>query len=140
MGRNDKAGTRIDDDIHDLTETSGSYEKFRKKVEHDMGYHDSIHNTIGGHMASGFSANDPIFYTHHGNIDKIWRDWQTQSDEHIKAYVGKTTKKDEPMFAYAGKAGTPKHMRNSSHLIYKNLQGEEQIINVEYVDMDTSPS
>ncbi len=33
------------------------------------------HVWIGGTMASGNSPADPVFYMHHGMIDKLWQDW-----------------------------------------------------------------
>ena len=39
-------------------------------------FHNSVHCNIGGTMCTAASANDPIFFLHHGFIDKIWSDWQ----------------------------------------------------------------
>src|SRR6218665_1433680 len=38
--------------------------------------HNGPHNYIGGTMASGTSPLDPIFYSHHAMVDKIWQDWE----------------------------------------------------------------
>lgn len=38
--------------------------------------HNAGHNVIGGHMAGSFSPNDPAFYLHHANVDRIWANWQ----------------------------------------------------------------
>lgn len=40
------------------------------------GPHGSIHMWIRGHMASMSSPNDPIFFLHHANIDRLWSKWQ----------------------------------------------------------------
>lgn len=40
------------------------------------GVHDSVHNWIGGNMSQEDSPNDPIFFLHHCNIDRIWSRWQ----------------------------------------------------------------
>jgi polyphenol oxidase len=44
--------------------------------------HNPIHDDIGLHTSPwhdmgnlGFAARDPIFFAHHGNIDKIWSNW-----------------------------------------------------------------
>jgi polyphenol oxidase len=44
--------------------------------------HDPIHDDIGLHTSPwhdmghlGYAARDPIFFAHHCNIDKIWRNW-----------------------------------------------------------------
>lgn len=38
--------------------------------------HNAAHNFVGGHMAGAFSPNDPIFWLHHANVDRIWAEWQ----------------------------------------------------------------
>ncbi|MGI8959010.1 MAG: tyrosinase family protein [Bryobacteraceae bacterium] len=44
--------------------------------------HDPIHDDIGLHTSPwhdmghlGFAARDPIFFAHHGNLDKVWSYW-----------------------------------------------------------------
>lgn len=48
--------------------------------------HDTVHCLIGGHMCSFNSAVSPEFILHHGFIDKIWADWQRQSNAHMNAH------------------------------------------------------
>ena len=38
--------------------------------------HGSIHMWISGHMTAMTSPNDPIFFLHHANIDRLWSKWQ----------------------------------------------------------------
>lgn len=38
--------------------------------------HNAVHVWIGGDMGPGTSPNDPVFFLHHGNIDRIWAAWQ----------------------------------------------------------------
>jgi tyrosinase len=38
--------------------------------------HNAGHLFIGGHMSGGFSPNDPVFWFHHANVDRIWANWQ----------------------------------------------------------------
>ena len=38
--------------------------------------HAAPHNWIGEHMATYFSPDDPLFYMHHANVDRIWALWQ----------------------------------------------------------------
>ncbi len=39
--------------------------------------HDSIHGFVGGSMSSTtFAAFDPIFYSHHCMVDRVWALWQ----------------------------------------------------------------
>ncbi len=38
--------------------------------------HNNVHKFIGGLMANNESPTDPIFWLHHGNVDRIWRQFQ----------------------------------------------------------------
>jgi len=38
--------------------------------------HNAVHSAIGGTMGTSTSPSDPIFWLHHGFIDKLWNDWQ----------------------------------------------------------------
>jgi hypothetical protein len=42
-------------------------------------YHGTVHNTIGGTMATFSSPLAPIFYPWHGYIDHIWAQWQRRT-------------------------------------------------------------
>jgi tyrosinase len=37
--------------------------------------HNLVHNAIGAFMPESNSPRDPIFFMHHGNIDRIWATW-----------------------------------------------------------------
>ena len=97
--------------------------------------HDFVHRTVGGDMDTKMSANDPIFYVHHANVDKIWNDWQKQSDEHRNYYPGY---KNQPMGLKA--TGTVQDSLDLLNIKYTSPI-EQSIVNdlsIEYVDMDTS--
>lgn len=38
--------------------------------------HNRIHIWVGGDMGPGTSPNDPVFFLHHCNVDRIWALWQ----------------------------------------------------------------
>ena len=40
--------------------------------------HNAGHRFIGGHMGGSFSPNDPIFWLHHANVDRLWDAWQKE--------------------------------------------------------------
>lgn len=46
---------------------------FRRSLESP---HDRIHGRVGGHMTAMTSPNDPIFFLHHANVDRLWAKWQ----------------------------------------------------------------
>ncbi|WP_375414699.1 tyrosinase family protein, partial [uncultured Bradyrhizobium sp.] len=51
------------------------YDSFRTGLE--SGPHDTMHRWVGGQMASvPNSPNDPVFFLHHANNDRIWAQWQ----------------------------------------------------------------
>ncbi|EPZ33650.1 putative, di-copper centre domain-containing protein [Rozella allomycis CSF55] len=59
-----------------LVQGSGTYDAFRQALEGAP--HGTPHNNIGGFMATMHSSNDPIFWLHHGFIDKLWHDFQSR--------------------------------------------------------------
>ncbi len=38
--------------------------------------HNTVHNRMGRDMAAASSPNDPIFFLHHCQVDRIWAKWQ----------------------------------------------------------------
>ena len=49
-----------------------------KMVGHDLleaQPHNQVHNNTGGFMGDFLSPVDPIFFAHHGNIDRLWEVW-----------------------------------------------------------------
>lgn len=43
------------------------------------GLHNGVHNWIGGDMSPPTSPNDPVFYLHHCNVDRIWEAWMVKN-------------------------------------------------------------
>jgi len=41
------------------------------------GLHNRVHVWVGGSMAPMSSPNDPVFFLHHCNVDRIWAAWQS---------------------------------------------------------------
>ena len=62
------------DNIRKMTD----YNTFRVMLEGSP--HGAVHLIIGaavnGHMRSGLSPLDPVFWLHHCNVDRIWAEWQ----------------------------------------------------------------
>ncbi|MBV6703312.1 tyrosinase family protein [Kitasatospora aureofaciens] len=66
--------------------------------------HNRVHRWMGGNMADfGAAPNDPVFFLHHANIDRLWAQWQ---DKHPNAYqpTGEDPREgeniDDPMAVY----------------------------------------
>ncbi len=43
------------------------------------GFHNWVHGYIGGDMGTMDSANDPIFFLVHANVDRLWWQWEQQN-------------------------------------------------------------
>ncbi|KAJ3281640.1 hypothetical protein HDU79_010592 [Rhizoclosmatium sp. JEL0117] len=47
-----------------------------------VGPHSAVHNAVGGDFGYPPAAgNDPLFYVHHAQIDRVWAQWQKSSRE-----------------------------------------------------------
>ena len=78
----------IDENTFDLfTQHTGDYYPFTRNLEswpHGFG-----HNWIGGTMADlMISPNDPAFWFHHAQVDRIWSEWQKNNPEELAALDG----------------------------------------------------
>jgi tyrosinase len=48
--------------------------------------HGAVHVWVGGHMTDiPFAAYDPIFWSHHAMIDRLWRKWQIDHSDGLPA-------------------------------------------------------
>jgi hypothetical protein len=62
----------------------GSAGSFRNRLEgwlalageNGSQLHNRVHIWVGGDMGPGTSPNDPVFFLHHCNIDRLWAAWQ----------------------------------------------------------------
>ncbi|CUA71510.1 hypothetical protein RSOLAG22IIIB_09641 [Rhizoctonia solani] len=52
--------------------------------------HDKIHDAVGGDLLQHYSPNDPLFYLHHAQIDRVWAQWQGTNKTRIYDYSGNT--------------------------------------------------
>ena len=57
------------------TQRSRADDLFRFRLEYDL--HNLVHRYIGGHMVLAASPNDPVFWLHHCNLDRLWSTWET---------------------------------------------------------------
>ncbi|GMI13517.1 hypothetical protein TrLO_g6777 [Triparma laevis f. longispina] len=59
-------------------DTYGSYSGFRARLEGLP--HANPHNLLGGHIRTFVSPADPLFFSHHTYVDKLWAMWQDCHD------------------------------------------------------------
>ena len=65
------------DDLAVAVQTAMTETSFANFVGLINGPHGSVHGRVGGDMSGIQSASfDPIFFLHHGNVDRIWARWQ----------------------------------------------------------------
>jgi hypothetical protein len=91
------------------------FEPFQLRLE---GIHGEVHVAVGGEsgeMSTARSPDDPIFWLHHANVDRIWARWQQRNagkrpknvDEELKpspmfgVQVSETLKLNELGYRYA---------------------------------------
>ncbi len=67
-------------DVADLLEQTKTIAEFQGNMsgaDIHAGVHGGGHYTLGGEGSDFFaSPNDPMFWLHHGMIDKVWTEWQ----------------------------------------------------------------
>ncbi|GAB1522034.1 tyrosinase [Rhizoctonia solani] len=52
--------------------------------------HDHIHRAIGGDIRRQYSPNEPLFFVHHSQVDRLWTLWQGRNETRIWDYGGNT--------------------------------------------------
>lgn len=65
---------------YDVNPYAKDQASFRGRMEGWSGgprMHNQVHRWISGDMVAATSPNDPVFWLHHGNIDRIWWLWQS---------------------------------------------------------------
>jgi len=81
---------------------TGDYFGFQSYFESSTGAHIGGHLSLGGDMTGlcpkgapagcaygpKWTPNDPMFFLHHGFVDKIWSDWQMRDARNTYAYGG----------------------------------------------------
>ena len=68
---------------YDASPWSTSSAGFRNRLEgwappSPPALHNRVHVWVGGDMLPSTSPNDPIFFMHHCNVDRLWEAWLTQ--------------------------------------------------------------
>ncbi|KAK7991413.1 Tyrosinase [Apiospora saccharicola] len=88
--------------VVDEVSAQTTYVDFRYQLE--GGPHGAIHSAVGGDMSPATSPNannidlqDPIFFLHHAQIDRLWTQWQQEKPEtRTMEFGGPKTQGKEP--------------------------------------------
>ncbi len=76
--------TQVNDALAKIT-----YKDFVNSVERTV--HNNLHGWVGGSLGNvGTSPNDPMFWLLHGNIDRLWAQWQANGHWGSAWYPAKT--------------------------------------------------
>ncbi|MFC8453787.1 tyrosinase family protein [Kitasatospora sp. NPDC057223] len=82
----DTRAPRADLATYDFDPWNGASKGFRNWLEgfRGTGLHNQVHRWIGGDMAPASSPNDPVFFLHHCNVDRLWEGWMRR---HGRVYL-----------------------------------------------------
>jgi len=69
-----------------LATAASAYGSFSDQIQYS--YHNGVHVTVGGDLATSHSTVDLLFFLLHGNVDRAWDTWQKQSSSKLNAYGG----------------------------------------------------
>eukprot|EP01064_Diplonema_japonicum_P022795 TRINITY_DN32_c0_g1_i15.p1 TRINITY_DN32_c0_g1~~TRINITY_DN32_c0_g1_i15.p1 ORF type:complete len:554 (+),score=170.35 TRINITY_DN32_c0_g1_i15:134-1795(+) len=61
-------------EISAIITSNAAFRNFRPALEGNP--HAAPHIYVSGHMGSYLSPDDPLFFVHHANVDRIWALWQ----------------------------------------------------------------
>ena len=83
----------VGENTYDVLMQYDDYYIFSRELE--FGPHGAGHNWIGGDMANVMiSPNDPVFWFHHAQVDRIWAKWQQINPNERAAIDGSEAKLD----------------------------------------------
>ncbi|KAI9376528.1 hypothetical protein BJX61DRAFT_538767 [Aspergillus egyptiacus] len=60
-----------------IVQSEETFETYHTMLE--GGPHGIIHSSIGGEMNPATSPNEPLFFLHHAQVDRLWWKWQQES-------------------------------------------------------------
>ncbi|WP_369185768.1 tyrosinase family protein [Streptomyces sp. Y1] len=84
--------------------------------------HNQVHVWIGGDMSPGTSPNDPVFFLHHCNVDRIWEGWMNRfgrlyaPDMSFPAATFRGERSGDPIVSPLGPGATPASVLDASAL------------------------
>ncbi|PVU85062.1 hypothetical protein BB560_007169 [Smittium megazygosporum] len=82
-----KIGAWITSDVLSSSLTKAKkYSDLQNSVENKI--HASVHNNVGGDMATMASPSDSLFFLHHSFMDYLWSKWQQSSSGNLMSFDG----------------------------------------------------
>jgi tyrosinase len=92
--------------------------------------HNNVHVWVGGDMGLSSSPNDPVFFLHHCNVDRLWAAWQAKhpAAAYVPAGNAPDTLKfhriDDPMYSPFPEKVTPRDVLNYSQYYKYDTLGD----------------
>ncbi|KAJ2084172.1 hypothetical protein H4R24_000245 [Coemansia sp. RSA 988] len=96
--------------ITSILQSSPKYADLRSGIENSL--HGIVHLSFGGDMNTMHSPADPIFWLHHGNIDRLYAQWQAVDP-------------DQRTYMYDGTDSTGKEVTLNDKLTYTSTSAYE---------------
>lgn len=95
---------------------------FRAALEN--GPHNKVHMWVGGNMTAATSPNDPAFWLHHCNVDRLWAKWQRRHPKRTylpKKGAARGHNRNDPMWPWRSENSppTPATVLNHRELGYR---------------------
>ncbi len=90
-------------------QTAASATSFRNTLEGWLApsqMHNAVHRWVNGSMQPGTSPNDPVFFFHHCNIDRLWAVWQQKNPTAAQYLPDNTTPTANGLTRLNDKMGT----------------------------------
>jgi tyrosinase len=94
---------------YDAAPWDRSTQRFRNRIEgwhpgSGPRMHNRVHVWVGGDMAPATSPNDPVFYLHHANVDRLWEAWMLRQGRSYAPPASATAalaghRLDDPLFS-----------------------------------------
>ena len=104
--------------------------QFRPTLE-ALPLHNFIHGWVGGSMIPLTSPNDPIFFMHHCNVDRLWAMWQIDGHQGAAFYPAagepEGHKLNDLMWPWVGAAAGYSPAEPLPNIILPNFAAEPQI-------------
>jgi len=83
----DRCGSQLQPRTIEKLLREDDYEQFLLQLEN--GPNAAVNLGVGGDLSGITSPNDPIFFLHHAQLDRLWWLWQLEDPERLFTYNGK---------------------------------------------------
>ncbi|CAK1367117.1 hypothetical protein CB0940_10441 [Cercospora beticola] len=107
-------------DVVNEIQNSKDYDSYRRTLE--SGPHGAIHSAVGGDLGPATSPNDPIFFLHHAQIDRLWWLWQQKDPKKRNIEFGGNKMQED-----GGAEGSSPRAELSDVLSVRGLGGDVKV-------------